>query len=46
MLSVYRYSTLDKEMLLSQMLETFNSQKLQGQGHCKNWVWWVSDMIG
>ena len=34
MLSIHHYSTLDKEMLLSRVLETFSQlSKLQGQGH-------------
>ena len=35
-LSIHHYSTLDKEMLLSWMLETFSQlSKLQGQDHWK-----------
>ena len=38
MLSIYHYSTLDKEMLLSRMLETFNYQNykdrvIENQGY-------------
>ena len=35
LLSIHHYSTLDKEMLLSQVLETFSQLSLQGQGHWK-----------
>ena len=36
LLSIHHYSTLDKEMLPSRVLETFSQlSKLQGQGHWK-----------
>ena len=35
LIGVHHYSTLDKDMLLSQVLETFSQLSLQGQGHWK-----------